>query len=371
MKTRRKALFKAKSVHLFFRLIFSFLRLIPQSRKGITTELIIQSLAEELAGTKTAFLRYTLTPFSKNHETLSNNNFSNTAIVISGRFEKRYEFTLNTIKLLRERYPNIVLIFSGWADSQPFSQDLRELKVHHIVSREPEGIDPFNLLHQSMAVSEGLRKAQSLGAVYSIRLRADQRFINPNCVEYLHDLHKSYPIGSIYSKLKGRIVGISDCLSLFAYGHFPDHFHFGFTADLIQYWKVPENPVRTIPDDLHLMSKFLDSDAYTEQVLGLEFLQRIDVNIEKTPENHWKIISEMWIIIERQAIDLFWMKYRWWDFERGDHFNRHLKFPYAKRIHTTSNIHHENWMSMQMSNFNPRSIDYKELRSKSTSDYLY
>jgi hypothetical protein len=372
VKPRRTlALIKSGITLIFFRILATPLRLVPQKRKGQVVELFMQAIAEEYAAQKQGFIRYNVTPFAANHAKFSNANYPNTAIVMSGKIHTKFNFTLNTLRLIRNLHPEITIIYSGWEELKSISEELSNLKIEIVISNPPSIDSPFNARHQAISMSAGLQRALDLGLAYSIRMRADQRFQNPSTLEYLHSLHHVFKLSDKSVNLQGRIIGISDCLSQFAIGHFPDHFHFGYTEDLLKYWQDPIQTNFNPEIDLSNMANFLDYNQYTEQVLGNNFLSNISSPALRSIEDYLSHLAKYWIIIERQDIDLFWAKYRWWDQDRGDQFDRHLKFPFHKRFHTTSNIHREQWLSLMLGTFHPRDVNLEELRMMSTSEVLF
>lgn len=368
---RSLALLKKKSILTTFKALAALMRLIPKRRKGIVLELLLQSIAEEFAKEKQGYLQYGITPMGQNHAKLSSANFPNTAIVISGKFVEEHNFTENTLALLRNNYPEVLIIYSGWPELNKYDSILRKYRIDKVINQAPLKDTPFNVHHQAVSVNAGLREAQNQKIEYAIRLRSDQRFTNPSTLEYLHAMHAIFPIKNHDTGLRGRMLGISDCLSLFAIGHFPDHFHFGFTQDLLKYWQDPVEDNYDWNINLESMANFLDSNQYTEQVLGRNFLERIELKNLETITAYWKHLADAWIIIDRNQINLFWMKYKWWHLERADQFDRLIHYPYNKKIHTTSNIHHEEWLAMVSGSFKARPFDLNRIREMTTSSVLF
>jgi hypothetical protein len=92
-----------------------------------------------------------------------------------------------------------------------------------------------NFLRQVHNTHEGLRLAEDLGFEKAIKIRIDQRFRNIDTVQGVSWLLDEFPSSS--EKTKGRVIGSSfntfKTLPLFL----SDCLMFGYTADLIKYWK--------------------------------------------------------------------------------------------------------------------------------------
>lgn len=367
---RAVALSKKYFVTFLLRQLFSFLRLVPRRRRGLVLEMIIQAIAEHFAHMKEGFVRYSISPYVGTHATFNGKKFPTTAIVISGKYEWNFDFTYNTLRMLRQLHPEVRIIYSGWEEVLPIRDLLQSLGVHVVISATPQTKDVFNVIKQATAARAGLIEAEQLGLQFAVRMRSDQRFLNPNTLSYLHSLLTEFQSEENGTKLESRIVSISDCLSTFAIDHYPDHFHFGKIKDLLLYWEVPNIDGLTVPNDLEKMNVFLDSRIYAEQILGREFVKRALISPANSVEEYWEALGKYWIIIERRDIDLFWIKYSWWLQERGDHFDAYLHYPYVKKIHATSNIHKEQWLELHQHNFIPIPFSIENIRKKFTIDVL-
>jgi hypothetical protein len=242
-----------------------------------------------------------------------NEHHSEIGIVIQGPIVLKNNFTIETLKLYKKLYPNIIIVLSTWKGlDKKVLREIGQIKdVYFILSDMPEnkGINNINL--QIKSTTEGVEFLERKGCKYVLKTRTDQRLETKNdFINLFLNFQQIFPflgtnlqkrlIISSLNTLKKRYYGISDMLM------------FGTMEDMKKYWCVgyenkSPNKVNEENED-----RFFIRQGTSEGYLVMNFMQKINYIPIWTELDHRKFIAKYFAIIDYQQVNHFWFKYNWW-----------------------------------------------------------
>ena len=165
---------------------------------------------------------------------------------------------------------------------------------------------------QIVSAREGVRAAVRSGCEFILKQRSDQRIYRCHPDIFLWSLSRSVPTSNL--AIKSRMV-INDVYTrVFWPLHPTDHISFGHAADMIDYWDCPiaadqsgawpgwHDPAAAILD-------LLRDGWNVESRLFANFLKKRGIEREFTLDEWWRLIAEMFVIVDNATLDLFWPKY--------------------------------------------------------------
>jgi hypothetical protein len=234
------------------------------------------------------------------------------AIIVQGPIVEKDGFTLNTLKIYRKRYPRVKIVLSTWKGvSESFVKKLTDLDIDLLLNEEPtyKGISNINL--QIMSTKSGINHAMNNGVEYCLKTRTDQRIYRRDFLGYFMSLLAIFRPNN--TLMGNRLVTVS--LNTFKYRLYgvTDMFMFGAIDDMWLYWNA-EYDSRTLEDinhgnTLRDFSKAMLCEVY----LNVNFLKKVKFPVDFTIKNYWKSLADLFIVIDKSSIDLFWFKYNRWD----------------------------------------------------------
>jgi len=230
------------------------------------------------------------------------------AIVMQGPVIERNDFTLETLKLYRKRFPFVPLILSTWDDlNEKVQQKFEACNVQVIKNKKPDNSGVSNINFQIVSAKNGLLMAKELGMEYCLRTRTDQRLYKHDFISFFLSVLKTFPINSKQEHLNNRLIVPS--LNTYKYRLYnpTDMLMFGSMDDMLLYWDCELDDRSKVEDASTL--KDWSKLCYTEVYLLTNFLKKINHKIEWTLEDSWKVFAEYFCIVDKESLDLFWYKY--------------------------------------------------------------
>lgn len=229
------------------------------------------------------------------------------AIVIQGPLVIEDNFTIETIKIYRQLFPDVPLILSTWKDENAtVLESIRKLGVYVVLSSYPRFIGVQNINLQIVNTKKGIRFAKSLGCEYVIKTRTDERFYAPNCIDYLYQLLKIFPVAKKTRQNK-RILSTSMLSFKYRLYSVSDIFMCGDINDMEAYFSPPLDTRKVIPQGKTVLTH--SKERVGEMYLSTRFLKHHGHNPKWTLADSWKTYADRYVIIDHQSIDLYWMKY--------------------------------------------------------------
>jgi hypothetical protein len=234
------------------------------------------------------------------------------AIVLQGPLLEEDDFTIETIKLYRKLFPLAIIILSTWHINKNRQAILSNLDVNYIENALPENPGIANINMQIQTTKSGLLLAKKLGAQFAIKTRTDQRIYHPSLYVYLLNLLNAYPLTEKSDVQKERLIGVSLGTFKFRMYGLSDMFLFGLIDDMLLYWNIPfDRRIDTIEERRNSGKTWREFATWRvcETYLCTEFLHKIGFKTKFTLEDSFNAFKKYFIVIDSQAIKLFWNKY--------------------------------------------------------------
>lgn len=255
--------------------------------------------------------------------------------------------TINSVKFYRNIYPTATIIVSTWNDEDKKKIELlRNLGACIVQSKKPKASGILNVNYQIVSSRAGIIKAKELGVEYVAKTRTDQRICKLNALYMLQSLIEIFAIHD-NPKLKGRIVVTPSYYgNMFTPYFVSDFFYFGKTEDLDKLFDIaldsrtpfsmPAGATRKkyselmFPPEIYILKNFL------KDTLGQPCTDTI--------QEYWQCLKNYFICVDRNMLDLFWIKY---PYSRMEHINdsNYIKNDSAKTM-TTMNFGFANWLGL-------------------------
>jgi WavE lipopolysaccharide synthesis len=256
------------------------------------------------------------------------------AIVIQGALLLKNDFTLETVKLYKQSFPNAILIVSTWlGEDNDTVKQLRELDCIVIENNKPDYYGLFNINLQIVSSSNGIKRAKELGVEYVIKTRTDQRFYASNIAGFLYNLTELFPVNGECCQKK-RIVGVS--LNTFKYRMYglSDMFTYGYIDDMLLYWdsQLDDRKLTDVDFQPNYSLRMFAKWRFAEVYLVTEFLQKIGRKQLWTLKDSWRVFTDHFIIIDQAQLDLFWPKYNRCEFRWRSYSHMGLKGKFKEEM---------------------------------------
>ncbi|MCB1166844.1 MAG: hypothetical protein KDK37_10440 [Leptospiraceae bacterium] len=258
---------------------------------------------------------------------------SNTGIVMQGPPLFDDEFTIQTLQLYRQMYPDCRIILSTWNDvPKEWLQQAENLSVDVCLNRKPERTGIANLNFQIASSRAGIEKARSLGLKHILKTRTDQRFYCPDTLNLLHAILNKYAPASLGAS--ARILAVS--LNSFRFRPYSvsDMFLFGTIEDQERFWSAPLDPREGKPDFPTLGS--WSRAEMAEVYLVANYLRALGWQPDFTLKDSWAAFRDLFSIVDASMIDLYWPKY--------ERFLEH-RYP-AYSLRTDAQLTHAFWLAL-------------------------
>jgi hypothetical protein len=230
-------------------------------------------------------------------------------IVIQGPPFTPDDFTIETVRLYRQRYPDCPVIASTWADTPPAQlKQLAEAGAAVVTCDKPADPGYWNVNLQLTSALAGVKAAAERGVQYVLKTRSDQRIYAPNALEFLANLLRAFPPvpGAGH---RGRVVGIGSSTTKYNLYQLSDQTVFGYTADMLIYWSAPCQPRSALTfgavgvPGIH-PDRYLSPETY----LATQFLARTGRPLAWTLADSWRAFADHFCAVDPPLIDLYWAK---------------------------------------------------------------
>ncbi len=136
--------------------------------------------------------------------------------------------------------------------------------------------------------------------------------------------------------MRSRLVATS--MNTFKYRPYSvsDMFLFGALDDMVLYWDVPldDREECVLADDSILA---WSKGRYAEAYFAINFLNRIGHEVGWTLADSWDVYSRYFCVIDRESVDLFWLKYNW---EDGGRWRS------SSHIRTSAELTFRDWLNL-------------------------
>ena len=262
------------------------------------------------------------------------------AIVMQGPIVTKDNFTYETLKIYRKRFPKISLILSTWDEySKDELSKFKTINVEIIKNSKPDYSGISNINFQIESTKNGILKAKELDSKYCLKTRTDQRIYRHDFILFLLSLLDVFKIENKF--LRKRLVIFSLNTYKFRLYGVSDMLMFGYIDDMLKYWNVSFDK-RALKDvEIGISALEFSKARLCEVYLCTEFLKKINHCIDFTLQDYWNVLADYFCIIDSSSIDLFWFKYdRWNENRRYQNMIRKLdeEFYFSDWINSVNNL---------------------------------
>ena len=239
------------------------------------------------------------------------NKHEDIAILIQGPIQKQNKFALETIKIYKKIFPNILIILSSWEndDTKDFKK-LNSKNFHIIKSKQPLTSGELNINYQIKSVVAGLKFLNRFRNIkYVLKTRTDCRIYNPNSFLYLKDMINNFPIKK-NNFLEKRILFSSVATCKFRVYGATDIVQFGTLRDLTKYWKVPyyeDGLLNLVNKNKNPIIK--GTPVISEIYLFAHFIYRNNIKLNWSLKHWWSLLRSYFLVFDSHTLDFFWNKY--------------------------------------------------------------
>ena len=237
-------------------------------------------------------------------------DYSDYAIIVQGPIVTKFNFTLNTILLYLKLYPKVNLVLSTWENSN--SNDLKKfhrLPIKICLNKYPSHSGILNLNFQLISTQSALNNLNP-SVKYCLKSRSDTRVFSKNALLDMKNLLEIFP--TKVHNVQKRIIGIDINTSKYIPFNFSDLIQFGDVNDMKIYWNCPLSKFNiTLKDYLSFVHTLKDYyfNPNPEITLCKNYLDRIGQSHNNTLENYYEQLRKVFLIIDKEMINLYWHKY--------------------------------------------------------------
>lgn len=280
--------------------------------------------------------------------------YSHIGIVIQGPIVSEDNFTLNTVLLYKKLFPLINIVVSTWIDTNKKDINLfRENQIEILLLEKPKVSGSHNINFQIVSTIEGIKYFENKNIEFICKTRSDQRIYSENSFRYLEQLIHQYPVENAIAK--GRIIEPSISICKYRPWSMTDMFQFGYLEDLKRMWDIDLDDRTTKASD-YFSKKYrvydIVHDNIAEIYIHREYSKNCLISKSINYEKYYKAIKELFIIINKDILDLYWNKYNALEYGLASN-------PLYNRNQLLSRFTHSEWTYF---NENPDSIEYNKFK---------
>jgi hypothetical protein len=237
------------------------------------------------------------------------------SIVMQGPIIENKQFTLETLKLYKKRYPNVQLILSTWNNYEDsVISEFTNIGVEVVTNSMPDYFGISNINLQIKSTKMGILKAKESGCQYCLKTRTDQRIYKHDFILSFISILSSFKLDHKY--LKGRLIIPS--MNTFKYRMYgiTDMLMFGNIDDMILYWDVEFDDRKINEVDSGISALDFSKAKLCEVYLSTEFFKKIKFKTDFTIKNYWESMANFFFVVDALSIDILWFKYTRWNERR-------------------------------------------------------
>lgn len=177
--------------------------------------------------------------------TKSKLNKDEAAIILQGPLYTRESFTVKTIRLYRQIFPNAMLIVSTWSDENAEMLKAIEEQGCVVIKTKPMEFGGCNNINRQLTTSKkGVCYAKEHGAKYIMKSRTDQRMYSPDAIDYMKALVDKFPVPPGEGGPMARMVMV-DMFGSKPFDVYPfwlqDYMYFGRAEDMDMMFSMEES----------------------------------------------------------------------------------------------------------------------------------
>lgn len=232
------------------------------------------------------------------------------AIIMQGPIITQHNFTYESLRAYRNKYPLAYIILSTWkGQSEGLVEQIRNLPVD-VLELEPVAPGVSNINLQIHSTASAVRKLPD-SCDYVLKTRTDQRFdVGRDFLGYFKNLQSMFPVKS--DVVCDRLIITSQNNSYDRLYPVADFMMFGRREDISLYWDIPfdEKSIREC-GDLSDSRNFMKLEL-AEGYLLKHFFSNVGYMPIWTDDCSNRFLSRYFCVVDPLAIGQFWFKYQWY-----------------------------------------------------------
>ena len=268
-------------------------------------------------------------------------DIDDTAIVIQGPLTYADDYTITTVQLYREWYPNVTIIISTWKKeaTKSFRDECKKNSVVLLENDTPSVSGYGHVNYQIESSHQGVEYVKNnLNVKYVLKTRTDQRFNRIDFLIYFKNLLRLFPPNT--HRISKRIIALSSLRWTPFYVR--DYMYFGTVEDISKLFSIPHQTQECgdyflrkqatfYKTQYHLINKALLLDLHKAKTplklrnfnIMMDKLYPAEVFISKSFYNlyiepieparllqtYWKYLRDCLIIVDYDSLLMHWEKY--------------------------------------------------------------
>ncbi len=295
---------------LYIKLLYSFIGIFSKN----ADERILHYISKAVS-TKDSYVAFQIKPRASVNIPLVEglNRPHSLAIVLQGPICTKDNMTLDTILFYQKVYPYAVIIISTWED-EPVEQFEGIKNIVIIKNKKPLNSGIFNVNLQLVSSLAGVKKAEELGCLFSVKTRTDQRMCKPYIFDSMIAALNVFP--SEHSCQRGRLVVLGKPRGgMFMTSFASDFMYCGYTEDLIKLLSVKLDGRKEGANfreiNLSMSRRWNAERMFSPEIYIFKHYCNdvLHCPCEDTVESFWNIVKDYFIFFGLKDVDLMWDKY--------------------------------------------------------------
>lgn len=266
--------------------------------------------------------------YANSESSLVFKGYKNVGIVFQGPVMKENNFTLETIKMLRNWYPDITIILSTWENelTDDNRYELKKLNCFFIESKQmnEENKGPNekigHLNNQILSSKLGMDYLTECGIEYAMKIRSDLRIYKKDFVPYLLNLLK------VYDRADYQLINVAFSNSMYNVPfHLSDFIWFGRMEEMREMYSIKYRD----DNDLHKIVEFVKSDEFLKYKKTFA-----DIRTNKfTLDSYWYNAIELPIDFMTLYHEEIYLPYNYWLLKKNENYCNFLSEYYEFLTH--------------------------------------
>lgn len=280
------------------------------------------------------------------------NSAEQLAILLQGPICYIDNMTFESVKFYKNTYKNSKIIVSTWDDEKENAlKKLEKMGAIVVKSPKPSKSGVLNVNYQVVNTLAGIKKAKELGVQYIAKTRTDQRICKPFVLNSIWTMTEAFPPEN--DKQRRRITALPGHYgNMFLPYFMSDFFYFGHIDDIEKLFSVKpdERDAFKMPDNAtkrDYAEKMYPPEVYLLRNYAVSYLGSSG---ECTVKEHWNILKNYFICLDKSMVDIFTPKY---DYCRSENIGHGLYFKQDNEEHNeTMGFGYANWLNLYSGKLN-------------------
>jgi hypothetical protein len=192
-----------------------------------------------------------------------------------------------------------------------------------------------------------------MGATKAVKTRADQRVYAQDFVGMLESAERYFTQRSVAGERKSaNITTLSlDTFKFRLYG-VSDQFQYSSVDTLLEYWSAPyDDRLPSVVEVGPQAQRQYARSRLSEVWLCSHFLESRGERLRWTLEDSWRVYRDLFLILDTEALDLYWPKYT----------NREFRWRRYMGLSPLEELSHSDWIALHVTDLEVAAREYEHL----------